>query len=109
VEWALKAIRFAFGSGVQTCSVIATRSGNGVMEVLQQQGHYAPPSLDALEKVFERALGLKKGRVFVDTWEIGFLSHCPVCFDARKHRLECMNLGQHVLPQISCNCQSAHA
>jgi radical SAM enzyme (TIGR01210 family) len=102
IEWVIKTAQFAFESGVQCCSIIATRPGNGIMETLQQQGFYTPATLDTLEQVFETALKLKKGRVFVDTWDIGFLSNCPHCFQARKERLEAMNLHQEMVPGITC-------
>ena len=74
------------------------------MEVLEEKGDYIPPTLDALEEVFDRALASQKGRVFVDTWDIGFLSKCDQCFEARKQRLEQMNLAQQFLERIKCNC-----
>jgi archaeosine synthase beta-subunit len=104
IEWVIRAVKFAFESGTQCCSIIATRSGNGIMETLQQRGLYTAPSLNSLEEVFETALHLKQGRVFVDTWDIGFLSNCVECFHARKERLEAMNLNQQVYPRINCNC-----
>ncbi len=104
IEWALKTVEFAFECGIGCCSIIPTRAGNGIMEVLQERGEYIPPTLDALEEVFERALAFQQGRVFVDTWDIGFLSECDQCFEARKVRLEQMNLSQKFLPIIKCNC-----
>ena len=105
VRWAVETVRFAFESGVDTCSIIATRPGNGVMEALQAAGDYVPPTLGALEAVFAEALGLARGQlVFVDTWDIGFLSSCPKCFAARKARLEKMNLDQTIQQPIICNC-----
>lgn len=109
IKWALAAADFAFGNGVKCCSIIPTRPGNGIMELLQQQHRYSPPSLDMLEEVFEQALALKKGRVFVDTWELGFLSQCSECFDARKNRLDTMNLDQHIHSKITCNCYPVYA
>jgi len=79
------------------------------MELLYEQGHYMPPSLETLEEVFENALGLKAGRVFADVWDIAFLSRCPDCFEARKNRLELMNLEQKFYPRITCNCQLNYA
>jgi len=108
IEWAFKSVQFAFDSGVGCCSIIPTRPGNGIMEVLQKEGHYVPPTMDALEKIFERALALQRGRVFVDTWDIGFLSNCPDCFEARKHRLETMNLNQKIYQPIACSCHVSH-
>jgi archaeosine synthase beta-subunit len=102
IGWVLKTVKFAFESGVQCCSIIATRSGNGIMEKLEKQGLYTPPTLDTLEQVFETALKLKQGRVFVDTWDISFLSNCSHCFPARKERLEAMNLHQEIVPPITC-------
>ena len=74
------------------------------MEALEKKGLYVAPTLDAFEEVMERALEFKLGRVFADTWDIGFLSSCDECFEPRKHRLEQMNLTQKVLPKIKCNC-----
>ncbi|HVZ97805.1 MAG TPA: hypothetical protein VG847_13075 [Chitinophagaceae bacterium] len=102
IEWTLKAVQFAFDCGAGCCSVIPTRAGNGLMELLQQKGEYVPPKLNALEDVFDRALALQQGRVFVDTWDIGFISDCPDCFDARKKRLEEMNLTQRIQERIRC-------
>jgi radical SAM enzyme (TIGR01210 family) len=104
IDWTLKTIEFAFDCGVGCCSVIPVRSGNGIMEVLEKSGEYVPPTLDALEEVFDRALALQKGRVFIDTWDIQFLSNCDECFGARKVRLEQMNFSQRILPNIKCNC-----
>ena len=109
IEWVQKAVQFAFNCGVQCCSVIPTRPGNGVMELLQAEGNYVPPTLDALEDVFENALALKAGRVFVDTWDIAFLADCPLCFEARKNRLDAMNLDQQIHPRIACTCNPSHA
>jgi len=106
IEWAFKTVQFAFECGVGCCSIIPTRAGNGIMEVFRERGEYVPPTLDALEEVFERALALQKGRVFVDTWDIGFLSKCDQCFEERKHRLEQMNLTQQFQQPINCNCNN---
>ncbi len=104
IEWTIKTVQFAFDCGVDCCSIIPTRPGNGMMEILQEQGHYVPPSLSALEEVFEKSLELKQGLVFVDSWDIGFLSKCPHCFEARKNRLNQMNLEQKKYQPIACSC-----
>ena len=103
IEWALKTIDFAFDCGVGCCSVIPTRKGNGIMEELEKSGDYVAPTLASLEQVMEKALALKKGRVFADTWDISFLANCKNCFENRKLRLEKMNLTQKILPKINCN------
>jgi radical SAM enzyme (TIGR01210 family) len=109
IQWTIKTVQFAFECGVGCCSIIPTRPGNGMMEALREQGYYVPPTLYALEEVFEKALGLRQGRVFVDTWDIAFLSNCNQCFEARKHRLEHINLTQKFQQRIACSCQFSHA
>jgi radical SAM enzyme (TIGR01210 family) len=104
IEWTIKTVQFAFDCGVGCCSIVPTRSGNGIMETLQEQGYYVPPSLNALEMVFEKALELKQGQVFVDSWDIDFISKCPHCFEARKNRLNQMNLKQKFYEPIACSC-----
>lgn len=104
ISWTLKTIQFAFNCGAIRCAVIPVRPGNGVMELLWKNNDYTPPSLAMLEDVFEKALLMQRGQVFADTWDIGFLSKCPHCFDERKKRLETMNLSQQVEDSISCTC-----
>ncbi|MDE3214310.1 MAG: radical SAM protein [Bacteroidota bacterium] len=103
-EWTLKAVEFAFDCGVSCCSIIATRPGNGIMELLQKKGAYLPPTLDLLESVFEQSLALHGGRVLVDTWDLGFMADCPRCTPQRIDRLNQMNLTQKFQARISCDC-----
>ena len=79
------------------------------MELLQQQHNYIAPTLDMLEEVFEKALGLKQGLVFADTWDTGFLSQCDQCYADRKQRLDAINLDQKTHPKINCNCHTVYA
>ena len=66
VEWCGKSVRFAFDIGVECCAIIPTRGGNGALESLAKEGLFQPPTLASLEDVFDDALSLRKGRVFVD-------------------------------------------
>ncbi|HWB23921.1 MAG TPA: hypothetical protein VG738_00510 [Chitinophagaceae bacterium] len=109
IEWTFKTVQFAFDSGTNRCTIIPVRTGNGTMELLQQEGNYVPPTLDMLEEVFEKCLALQQGQVFVDTWDIGFTTRCPQCFEQRKQRLELMKLRQKTYQPIACSCQSADA
>jgi len=105
IHWAVETVRYAFESGAHCCSIIATRPGNGIMEALEASGDYVPPTLDALEAVFERSLALAQSfgtLIFADTWDIGFFSSCPQCFTARKERLAAMNLTQILHQPITC-------
>lgn len=104
IEWCLKSIEFAFESGVSVCSVIPTRDGNGIMEELRKSGEYVPPTLSALEEVYDRALQIGKGRVFCDLWDLEKFSDCDSCLSLRKKRLHKMNKKQKVLQRILCDC-----
>lgn len=102
IEWTLRSAAFAFDHGSNCCSIIPTRPGNGIMEQLEEEGHYVPPTLPALEEVFEKVLELGGGRVFADLWDLERFSSCSECFGVRRKRLERMNLEQRVLPRIEC-------
>lgn len=104
-EWCLKTVDFAFEVGVSVCSIIPTRGGNGIMEVLANNGDFQPPTLQELENAFADSLHLKKGRVFCDLWDLEKISGCKECFGARESRLEKMNLTQKLLPNIECDCR----
>ena len=66
VEWACKSLDFAFRAGVEVCSVIPVRSGNGAMDVLAAAGHHQEPRMTSLEQVLDYGVGLNKGNVFAD-------------------------------------------
>ena len=104
IEWCLKTVEFAFDCGASACSIIPTRDGNGIMEKLREEGEYIPPTLSALEEVFDEALNLKMGRVFVDLWDLEKFSDCDECFETRKQRLQQMNIEQKVIKNIECKC-----
>lgn len=107
-EWALKSLEYAYSLGIDCCSVIPTRGGNGIMERLETEGAYHPPRLSSLEWVLEEGLKLTghmgRGRVFGDLWDLERFRNCPDCFHARRDRLEAMNRLQQFLPRISCHC-----
>ncbi len=108
VDWALKSLQFAFSLGVACASVIPTRGGNGIMERLQRDGQYAPPTLGSLERVLEAGLEVARGhapspRAFVDLWDAEKLVACRQCGPARIARLAEMNLAQRTLPQVPCD------
>jgi hypothetical protein len=98
LEWAKRSLDFAFSLKVGCCSLIPTRPGNGAMEELARQGHFAPPSLDALEQALAYGLSLGTGRVQVDLWDIAGVSP-DACNRARRiERLKRMNLSQRIEP-----------
>jgi radical SAM enzyme (TIGR01210 family) len=96
LEWAKRSLDFAFASGVECCSLIPTRDGNGAMEELARLGHFAPPTLDSLEAAMEYGLALRAGRVFLDLWDIGKISPDAPNRADRVARLARMNLSQRL-------------
>jgi archaeosine synthase beta-subunit len=106
IAGALEAVEFAFCEGVECCSIVPTRAGNGIMEQLQSQGAFSPPRFESLERVLEDGLriGQGRGRVFIDLWDAESLVPCPRCGPARLQRLARMNLTQTILPSVSCPC-----
>lgn len=99
--WAQRSLDFAFECGASVCCVIPVRGGNGVMEVLKEQGDYAPPKIKTLETALEYGLSLGKGRVFADLWDIERFTGCG-CDTARIARLEAINTTQRIPAPIEC-------
>lgn len=104
VDWALKSVEYAFGLGVGCCSVIPTRAGNGMMDRLQREGRFAPPTIASMEQVLEEGLRLRKGRVFMDLWDVERFFGCGRCGPARAERLNRLNLSQEIDAAIECDC-----
>ena len=104
LAWAKQSIDYAFSIGVDCCTVIPTRAGNGAMDRLQEESRFEPPALASLEAVLDYGIGLGRGRVFADLWDIERTFRCPDCGPERAERLRQMNLTQEALPAVSCGC-----
>ena len=104
IYWAERSIDFAFNSGVECCTVIPVRGGNGAMEELARSGNFTPPDISSLEKVLEYGIGLGKGRIFGDTWDLKLFSGCDKCLDQRIERITQMNLRQEISTPVRCSC-----
>ncbi len=104
IHWAIETIRYAFDSGTGSCTVIPTRAGNGAMDQLQARGLFHSPEIASLERVQEEGIGMGRGLVFADTWDLNLFSGCKQCFEARKSRIERMNLTQEIHPRVGCAC-----
>lgn len=104
VEWALKSVEAAFDAGTGCCTIIPVREGNGVMEQLRDQGLFTPPSLHSMERTLQTAVGMGRGRVFVDLWDAKRFAQCPACADQRIERLRAINFTQQIPPRIDCHC-----
>ncbi len=101
--WAKRSIDFAFDVGVECCALIPTRGGPGAMDDLAARGLFAPPPLETLETALEYGIGLARGRVFVDLWDIETRSDCRHCAAKRIDRLDRINLTQKVEPAVMCH------
>jgi radical SAM enzyme (TIGR01210 family) len=104
VEWAKRSMHWAFDAGVECCVVIPTRDGNGAMERVRAARLWAPPRIESLEEVLGYGVGLRRGRVFADLWDIEKLFRCPRCGPARARRLDAINREQVALPPVVCEC-----
>jgi radical SAM enzyme (TIGR01210 family) len=102
VLWAQRSMDFAFDCGVDSCTVIPVRAGNGAMEELMQRGEFGMPRLASLEEVLEYGIAQGRGLVFADTWDLELFSDCKTCFTHRYERIHQMNLSQVVGPEIIC-------
>ena len=106
--WAQRSLDFAFDCGATAAALIPTRGGNGVMETLAAGGKFAPPRLELVEKVLSYGLNLRRGRVFVDLWDLRQASGCSQCHAPRVARLQAMNLQQKMSDVVSCDLCGAH-
>jgi len=100
LEWAKRSLDYAFALGVECCSLIPTRAGNGALEELARQGLFAPPTLDSLESALEYGLARRAGRVLLDLWDMDKISPDAPNRVARQARLARMNLSQRLEPPV---------
>ncbi len=106
--WVQLSIELAFDSGSSVVSLIPLRSGNGAIDQLIRRGEAAEPSLQHLEVAQEWGIGLGRGRVFADTWELARFSRCDHCLPLRTDRIHRMNLSQTSEPRIDCSSCGDH-
>ena len=106
IYWAERSIEFAFDVGIECCTVIPVREGNGAMDQLKTMRHFSRPDIRSLETVLEYGIGLNAGRVFADLWDLNLFSSCSKCFDGRAKRMNEMNLNQTLPLRIRCSCDS---
>lgn len=97
LEWACRSIDFAFDCGAKVVSLIPTRAGNGALEVLARQGEFSPPRFETIEAAFGYGLGTKRGRVFVDLWQLDRAVSNPGALTEGRGRLELMNRQQRMV------------
>ena len=107
IYWAERSIDFAFDAGVECCTIIPVRAGNGAMDFLMERGDFNVPDIRSLETVLEYGIGLRAGRVFADVWDLGLFSNCSRCLDRRTARLINMNLSQEICTVVDCECNQS--
>jgi archaeosine synthase beta-subunit len=106
IFWAEQSIDFAFSAGVECCTVIPVRAGNGAMDLLMKKNYFSQPDIRSLETVLEYGIRLNSGRVFADVWDLEMFSSCKKCIDKRTNRLITMNLNQEITSPVRCICGS---
>ena len=102
VHWATKSMEFAFDCGVECCSLVPVRGGNGVLDQLQKQGEFTPPNLKSMEGALVAGLGMNRGRVFMDLWDVQQFVTCHRCSSDRQNRILQMNQTQTVIQGDDC-------
>jgi radical SAM enzyme (TIGR01210 family) len=102
LEWAARSLDFAFDCGATAATLIPTRGGNGAMEDLAAAGEFSPPLMATVEDAMDYGMRLKRGRVFVDLWDLPETLRCEICHERRVERLKTMNLHQEMLPRVHC-------
>lgn len=104
LDWALRAIEWAFSIGVNCCAIIPVRTGNGALDRLEKLGHFSEPPFNLLESAMDEGLRIRKNgqRLFVDLWDAHRFKHCPTCLDQRIQRLNRINLSQEPETPVAC-------
>jgi hypothetical protein len=106
VEWAVRSALHAWEHGVETVSVIPLRGGNGELERLRAAGEFTAPVLAQLEEALDRLLepAAEAGGVATgDVWDLERFAACSVCFEARRARLERINLQGRREARVLCD------
>jgi radical SAM enzyme (TIGR01210 family) len=106
IEWCRRTVDFALENGVRHVTIIPVRAGNGSLEHLAKSGHFEPPMASSLETVLESHIDDSRGIITADTWDWELMrGKCAQCSNARRTRIESMNLTQSKLPPLSLSCR----
>jgi hypothetical protein len=103
LHWAQRSLDYAFDCGATAATLIPTRAGNGATDRLMLSGDFASPDLQTVEDALEYGIGIKRGRVFVDLWDIQQVAACSKCREQRIARLASMNLTQQPGAAVPCD------
>jgi hypothetical protein len=109
LHWAQRSLDYAFDCDATAVTLIPTRAGNGATDLLARAGNFSPPDLRTVEAALEYGIGLKRGRVFVDLWDIRQVAACVQCREQRISRLATMNHSQSLGDAVRCDkCGKSH-
>ena len=101
--WAERSLDFAFSCHATAATLIPTRGGNGAIDALAQHDEFSRPQLSTVEAAARYGLGVRRGRVFVDLWDIAKCpGGCSSCHAERIAALRKMNLTQTIAEPIYC-------
>lgn len=103
LHWAARSLDFAFNCGATAATLIATRAGNGATDALRRSGDFIPPSLRTVEQALDYGIALRRGRAFVDLWDIENVDSCVACKTERIVRIAAMNLSQSATAEVLCD------
>ena len=105
--WARRSLDLALSCESTVVALIPTRSGNGAMEHLEQDGRFIPPSLSTLELAMRDGVNgaIATGtRIFADLWDVENIALCEACRAARIERLRTINRTQTIEAAVPCSC-----
>ncbi|HEX5106027.1 MAG TPA: hypothetical protein VFV87_19545, partial [Pirellulaceae bacterium] len=100
--WAGRSIDFAYDCDAAVVSLIPTRLGNGALEALAATNEFSPPRLDTFEAAVDYGMGLQRGRLFADLWDLQQFATCATCLPDRQERLNRMNHRQRMEERVHC-------
>lgn len=103
-------VRFAYDCGIDVCTLIPLRPGNGAVDHLIQQNAATLPTLADYRAAAENCLKIaqRSNRVLlVDLWDMDQFQHCPDCLPHQLKILTAINQQQTRLALSFCpTCQS---
>ncbi|CAM3349150.1 radical SAM protein [Rhodothermus bifroesti] len=100
--WTQRTVQWAVENGIQTVVLIPTRSGNGIMELLQQNGQFAPPTPEEIEAAAAYLFTQPAPVRLLDTWDLHRFYSCPNCARLQQQRFTRINQTQNWEPPVPC-------
>jgi radical SAM enzyme (TIGR01210 family) len=102
VTWAVRSVEHALDLGVDVVSLIPMRGGVGELARLADRGLLVPPSLEMFERAMEECLGLGRGVVLADLWDVEAMQGCVGCGPGRIAHLRAMNRSGRAGAHVTC-------